>query len=209
MGVRITLNADESILQGIKNLIKLPDRIGIIGPAGSGKTTFAKEVQQECGHRIQSLADEIKRIVSISLGRPLDKGKDRHLLQKVGQTLKLPIPRSEIIEALPEINQGELETILNFRDTLLNSPYDIVSLWALFIVKDLQHNKVVIDDIRFPHEAECLKEAGFLLLSLKVSKEKRLARLVNLYGSFDQGVLDHISEVLCDSIKADIVVKGV
>ncbi len=68
---------------------------------------------------------------------------------------------------------------------------------------------VVIDDVRFPREAEYLKNIGFVNIRLSASEETRLERYFRTYGikPSRQEITDK-SETLVDSITPDYDLDG-
>lgn len=60
-------------------------KIGLVGKAGVGKTTFADILVEKYGFKRLSFAKKLKEVTSIIFGRPVDKARDRWFLQTLGE----------------------------------------------------------------------------------------------------------------------------
>jgi dephospho-CoA kinase len=73
-------------------------------------------------------------------------------------------------------------------------------VWINYIINKHPDN-VIIDDVRYQNEITTLKENGFILIKLSISRELQLTRLRELYkDDFDRHYknIDHISELFVD-----------
>lgn len=154
----------------------MKNRIIIIGKMGSGKTTMAKKLVEECGFIKFSLADKVKDIAK-DLFRM--KAKDRILLQQIGCKMR-------------EIRQFVWVDYLNkkIRDTK--------NCDELLIIKD--DFRAVIDDVRFINEYAFFVGKGWFPVKLDVNFNKRVKRLKGLYKSVTKEQLNDVSETEIDLI---------
>lgn len=71
---------------------------------------------------------------------------------------------------------------------------------GIVYIRDLpNHIPVVVDDLRFPDELECLKKLGFMTLRCTVDDDTRLARI----KQEDLYAVDHVSEHALDDAEFD------
>ena len=87
-------------------------------------------------------------------------------------------------------------------------------VWASYTVnKACKQNFVIIDDLRYKNEFNQVKDAGFILIKLKISKKLQVDRLKNLYKNNWQNHIDnlsHQSELELDDIdenKYDLIIN--
>ena len=68
-------------------------------------------------------------------------------------------------------------------------------------------DNVIIDDVRYQNEIKALRENGYFLIKLKISRELQISRLRDLYkDTFSQHYknIDHVSELFIDVAPDDI-----
>ena len=76
-----------------------------------------------------------------------------------------------------------------------------------------KHYFVIIDDLRYKNEFDQVKDAGFIIIKLKISKKLQVDRLKNLYKNNWQNHIDnlsHQSELELDDIdenKYDLIIN--
>ena len=87
-------------------------------------------------------------------------------------------------------------------------------VWACYTVKKAcKQDFVIIDDLRYKNEFNQVKDAGFILIKLKISKKLQVDRLKNLYKNNWQNHIDnlsHQSELELDDIdenKYDLIIN--
>ena len=134
----------------------LPPLIGLIGPAGAGKTTVAEMLRKRHGYMVISLADPIRDMLGAllsGLGLGHEWMEDRSLKEA-------PIP-------IIGVSYRKLAQTLGTewgRDRI--DP----TLWVRLCAHKVQelravHNEcVVIHDVRFANEAGMIRQAGGLLV---------------------------------------------
>ena len=79
-------------------------------------------------------------------------------------------------------------------------------VWINYIINKHIDN-VIIDDVRYQNEIKALRENGYFLIKLKISRELQISRLRNLYkDTFSQHYknIDHVSELFIDVAPDDI-----
>lgn len=149
--------------------------IGISGKIGSGKDTCASYLVQNYSFQQRSFAYNLKHVVSIITGTPLEDqftidGKNKHLSQ-FNRTI------------------GELQQYIGtelFRNQLHTDTW-VMSLMNTINPKDL----VVISDVRFPNEADAIIERGGIVIRLEGDPAK-----IRENSNRD---LTHISETALDN----------
>jgi len=147
-------------------------KIAISGKMGSGKTTLFNAIrdfhnqnhyiltgeQEDLVTRL-SLADPVKEVASRYFGMP-PTTKDRKLLQQIGQKFR-------------EIDPDVWVKLLDKKAQLLENKHDSPTKWEA----------VICDDVRFPNEANSLKDAGWIMIRLEVSEKEQQRRLKAAYGA--------------------------
>lgn len=81
--------------------------------------------------------------------------------------------------------------------------------YLLYKIKD--ENRIIIDDIRYPNELEALRDNGFTIIKLNVSKTTQKERLMHTYPNTYQLHLDrlnHESEMHIDTMEADYIINS-
>lgn len=121
--------------------------LGLVGPAGAGKTTLATAIAQRTGGTRLSFADPLRQMLT-AIGVP------REVFQ--GDRKNLPIPW--LCNRTPRQLMRSLGTEWGQR-------YVGRSVWADVTLEHTKHCRgpIVIDDVRFDHEAKAIIEAGGIL----------------------------------------------
>lgn len=132
--------------------------IGLVGVAGSGKTTAANFLRDTYGYRRVPFADPLKKMIE-ALGYDravLDgpaAGKEQPLEAFGGRTLR---------EAMQTL--GTEWGRAQFGDDFW------VNQWANVVKDPQQYPHVVVDDVRFPNEAAKIKELGGFII--RITRDK-------------------------------------
>lgn len=168
-------------------LITANENICFLGKMASGKTYMANKLQEERGYELFALADELKRLAVMLVGK-IDKSIHRPLFQDLGQILK---------KEANSLSSKEAKTLeLWLQNDLFASYYwknsDILHKPNFYINKlktnpkfqeAVKNKKACIHDMRFIPEGLEFKE-DFLIIKLECPEHVRVQRLVNLYGDF-------------------------
>lgn len=132
--------------------------IGIVGVAGSGKTTAANFLRDTHGYRRVPFADPLKKMIeALGYGRDLLDGparaKEVPLKAFNGRTLR---------EAMQTL--GTEWGRAQFGDDFW------VNQWEAAVKDPQQYPHVVVDDVRFPNEAAKIRELGGVIIRLHRDK---------------------------------------
>lgn len=157
------------------------ERVAFYGPMCAGKSTAARVLVEEFGYVRFAFADKLKEVVLDLFGLA---GKDENT-RRVLQTFS-----ADCKKVLPDV----------WIDNLLQNVYKSATYGVL---------NVVLDDLRFIHEAEVLKENGFTLIRIDTPEEIRLERVYKLYPNTSKDSLSHNSELEWKSIAPDFTISGV
>ena len=85
------------------------------------------------------------------------------------------------------------------------------NVWVNYLINNVDFDKkIVVDDLRFPNEFEILKNNGFIIIKLDISKEFQELRLKTTYPDNFQIHLNRrndISESFTDVLEHDYIYK--
>jgi dephospho-CoA kinase len=154
-------------------------RIAFVAPMGTGKSQYAEFLGSTYGLRHISIAEPIKEIgrglAPLFRLDPQDKAAMRPMLQGIGA--------------------GPRETDPDFWVRAMISKYDLSD--------SMQGTGYVVDDVRYPNEAEALQRVGFHVIRLEASEAARKARIQKRDGQVDNSVFDHETETAITRIAHD------
>lgn len=191
-------------------------RIAISGKICAGKTTAANAFVEELGFTRMALADELKgvaREIIDWMWQYLDRASDRHTAYQADHFF--PHGRSvEYIRQLKDKSLLEGRAFLQWLGTeCLRSR--LPDIWVQMLLRRVitpdAPSLVVVDDVRFPNEAEGLRQANFALIRITVPEAVQRERVERLYPQYqnDPSVFSHISEVQLDGYEGwDAVFDG-
>jgi hypothetical protein len=186
--------------------------IAFIGKMSSGKTTASQYLVDNYGYKKLSLAEPIYWIVndlknktprelySLYIAPYLtsgftDKELDKFIagIDYVNKNIprEQPKPRKQLQFIGTEVGRG-------IRDTL----------WVDILLNRVTGDNNTVDDVRFSNELQYLKNAGFILIKLEITKEEQKIRLSKLYKNFDPEILNHGSEIEIDALLGDYSMKS-
>jgi adenylate kinase family enzyme len=152
-----------------------PTIIALTGKICSGKTTFAKYIQQKTGGKIFSFSTGVKKYAELLFEtKETETYKNRKIYQRFAEKMK---------EIDPDI--WVKMTINSIKESSNNS----------------NNNICIIDDLRFPNEYNSLKELqkdGFkvIFIRLFINYDLQKMRIKKLYENSSEHLerLDHVSE---------------
>lgn len=163
---------------------KLP-MIAFVGPMGSGKSYAAENL--------------FTNYHKLSLAGPL-KNTARQYFRVTGKTNE---ERKILQELADDIKKWD------------NDVFTKLLLWtAYWKWEESDHDQtkellpLIVDDLRFKHEADDLKRYGFILVCVSVSEEIRMARITEKYPDTDPSRFQHKSEKDWKNIKPDFTISG-
>ena len=160
-------------------------RIAFFGPMCSGKTYAAEHLYKRDGRKLFSFATPIKRTAS-TLYRVTGKtNEDRKVLQSLGDLLKT------------------LD-----RDVFTKYLLHDINLYYEEFYEDEIPKPILVDDLRFPYEADFLKENGFILVYVATPEEVRFKRIQEKYPDTQPERFDHVSEQEWKNIAQDYIIYG-
>ena len=186
-------------------LLTMRDRIAFSGKICSGKSTMADMIAKEFGHEKLSFATPLKNIAKLLRDGSLSEvykycvelWEDKDFARKFTAWLvnNVAAPRTIKFELKDDVGRKILQTLGDGGRNVFGK-----GLWTDLLFKRLKpERKYVIDDVRYPHEIEQLKEHGFVVIRLEVDEDVRLQRLRKLYGTVVQDRLTHPSETALDN----------
>lgn len=169
--------------------------IAIVGKMGAGKSSLANHLIDAHQYTRVANAGALKHLAEMAYG-PIDKGAMYEVTRPGGYTRD-----DKVAVSGREILQGIGQTLKEFdRD-----------IWLKAMVRDMatKQGPFVCDDTRFPFEAEFLRNEGWIIVKLYVSKEVRAERYERLYGRKPtEDELNHASETQVDDISEDLGFSG-
>jgi hypothetical protein len=163
--------------------------IAFVGPMHSGKTTAANYLVERYGYERIGLADTVKMAAA---------GMLTSLVWDTWRTVRPAVTVAEINE-----NKSVFRPFLQWLGTdLVREYWGQPNYWINRFLQNMQGlDGIVCDDVRFPNEAETLREAGFHIVRLHRFEDERVASVVASGGTLD--TLNHPSETQLDAIWSD------
>ena len=129
--------------------------IGITGHARHGKDSTADIIVSHFGYRKHSLADVMKEACRVIFG-----WTDKHLYGELKEVIDPRYgisPRHALQTLGTEWGQYKLSEYDSFKETTGRK------LWVNSLLNRV-HGDTVISDVRFPHEAEAIRERGGFII---------------------------------------------
>lgn len=145
------------------------DRIAFAGPMCSGKTFLAEILAQNYGFKIFRFAGKLKEIVADLYGPVTKDNEGRRMLQELADDLKKWDP-------------------MLFTNSLKRD------ITKHILYSGIGNALVTVDDLRFKHEFDALKEMGFTVIGVHASEDVRMKRISKLYPDTDPARFTHPSE---------------
>jgi adenylate kinase family enzyme len=142
------------------------DRVAFAGPMCSGKTTLADILVNDYDYVKVSFAGLLKQTAKTLYGVVEKNNEGRKLLQELADDLKKW-----------DANLFTTHLLLDIEDYITEGEI-----------------KFVLDDLRFQHEFDALKNAGFTIVGTKCRDDVRLQRIAKLYPDTDPSRFEHPSE---------------
>jgi hypothetical protein len=166
-------------------------RIALVGKMRSGKTTAKNYLVEQHGFTpmafagpVKELAAEVMDLVEGYLGF----GGIAWDREKIERRKSEPAIRSLLQLLGTDIGRGMYGE----------------NVWVTKLLNELEPGvSYVIDDARFPNEADALRKEGFVIVKLQRPETDRLEQVYSEYGPGAAEILRHPSEMNVDSIKSD------
>ena len=185
---------------------KYPNKnFAFIGEIGAGKSTCAEYLDTKYGFKQLSYASNVKRFAKMILGRDINKGIDRPLLQQIGQYLKMPLLKMDseqrkIVRSWLASEEFCKEYVKLVFANKMHKPTLYINLLKDCIVDF----KYTIQDMRFLIEAVSEQEKGTIIVLLKTYKAKE--RVIERDGTYSDDWNKDSSEQEWSQIYYDCVI---
>lgn len=157
-------------------------KIAFTGKMRSGKDYLARYMRNKHFYKRFAFGDEIRRVTKELYPEQFaDGAKPRSLLQEFGEMAR-EHDRDVWVKAL-------------FRSMEENS-------------HDIFDGRVVVTDLRQPHEFDALRRNGFVIVKVEADDEVRLERMRQAGDRFTEEMLNHPTESYIDGFAADYVITN-
>lgn len=177
--------------------------IGIAGKFAVGKTSVANILESNHGYVRMSIASSLKQFVNEMYARDVYGTDEGAVLQKSDSILINTVDGRRMVTVRQLLQDIGNQMKLIDQDIWLRGVRHQVLLW------NEMGKSVVIDDVRFPREAEYLKNIGFINVRLTASEDTRLERYFRTYGiKPTRQELTDKSETAVDAITPDYELDG-
>ena len=169
--------------------------VAITGRMGAGKTTISDYLIERHGYTRVSFAARLKQVAAdvYGGGMPIVKGATYPVV-------------SDATGRHEEVTGRELLQRLGQSVKALDRDF-----WIRWLLQDLDPTggPYVLDDLRFPYEADALAREDWVIAKVIVDDETRRSRYVSLYGREpSEREMNHPSETGVDAVLANITVDG-
>ena len=177
--------------------------IAIAGRFAVGKTSVANILEANHGYVRMSIASSLKQFVNDMYARDVYGSDDNARLQKSDVVFVTKPDGRQAVTVRQLLQDIGNQMKLIDQDIWLRGVRHQVLLW------NEMGKSVVIDDVRFPREAEYLKNIGFVNVRLTARDIIRLDRYFKTYGvTPNKQEMNDQSETLVDSITPDHDLDG-
>lgn len=169
--------------------------IAIAGRFAAGKSTLSAQFIHLYGYTRGSFAERLKQVASdvYNGGRPIEKDGQYEVV--------------DLTTGQPQILSG--------REVLQRLGQAVKSMdrlfWVRWFARDAEQmfGPIVLDDLRFPYEADYLREHGWLIVKVETPERVRMERYRDLYGRYPTASeMSHESETSVDLIEPHLIVSG-
>lgn len=185
---------------------KYPNKnFAFIGEIGAGKSTCAEYLDTKYGFKQLSYASNVKRFAKMILGRDINKGVDRPLLQQIGQYLKLPTwgLSNEQKRAIKNWLTSE-EFRKEYNRLAFTNKIHKPTFYISLLKECIGDFKYTIQDMRFLIEAESEKECDTIIVLIKTYKAKE--RVIERDGTYNDDWNKDSSEQEWSKIQHDYII---
>lgn len=210
-----------------QDTLMFPD-LALVGYMGAGKSELRTFLTQECGYIHLSFATPLKNLYVKMVGREIDKRIDRPRLQNLGNGARNSknawIGNENIPVTLRALGMHWLiwpgdVTFRYFRAVLneffysgLSKEFGNPNFWVNQLITTYSllkaDTRVVVDDMRYPNEADALRNHGFLIARVNAPLDVIKQRLKARDGGYDDSWFTHPSETQHLNIIADFEVEN-
>lgn len=177
--------------------------VAVVGEFASGKTTLADKLITEYGYRRISFAGNLKKAAALVYD-PTRPGVAGYI-EKTAMYRIWPLDEPQPIEV------SGREILQRFGQSVKQLDRLFWIRWLMNEVDEGLHGDgpFVIDDCRFPYEADALRDRGFVIARIVTPTDTRMERYENTYGRRPTSAeLSHPSEVEVQSIRWDVLLDG-
>lgn len=170
---------------------KLPELIGVCGRKNSGKDTLGSHLVAQHGFTRYGFADKVKEAV-VALDPvlyTLHDSSDWHISD-------LRMENESAVEVMDRLKNSvpEVRRLMQAMGNEVGQGLFGPTFWIDMVLEEAQVGQSVITDVRYPHEADAIREVG--------GKVIRIMRPIE--GKPDM----HASEVQVDFVKYDAIVHN-
>lgn len=153
-------------------------RLALSGKMVSGKSLVSSYLVEHYGFTRLAFADKIKELANMLWQDRLRKRRDKDRWLLI-----------QIGERMREIDP---------------------TVWIRYILEQVEalQGHIVIDDMRFPHEYNALKEAGFALIRMNTDRAWQLQAVADNYPDMPLMLLEDYTEKLLDNKRFDYIIKN-
>lgn len=113
----------------------------------------------------------------------------------------------ELATELFDMKQKDRKLLQDLGEKMKEIDYDV---WVKYLTNQIiNEERVIIDDLRYINEYNSLKNFGFIIIKLEISKEEQIKRIKSTYpNTYQEHIsrLNHVSEI--GNLKPDFTVKS-
>jgi len=207
--------SQESTARGAMNLkderldgLPLLARVALVGKMHAGKSTVAG-IFKEAGFTPVSLADEVKELAVVAANAV-------QIRPSVYMPRRISLIDRQDLDKSKSIYRGLLQWIGTYGRERISADIWVKIFEAKYLTQGA-NQLLVIDDMRFPNEANMLRTKGFSIVRIERPDAERKASVARSFRSETgrdpskkelKRILNADSEVFVDEIKPDIIIKN-
>jgi hypothetical protein len=181
-------------------------RIAISGKIASGKTTISRYLEEKHGFKWAIIAGTIKELEVIHAGEQHwweERIEPYCVSIAAASELNYGYVKRKILECFnryPQMPGQKNRALLQDLGTETGRRYFGEDIWVNTVLEQTKdYENVVVDDCRYQNEFEALRKAGFATIRIEVPHNIQMVRVHELYGTMDDGKLNHPSELDLDA----------
>lgn len=205
---RVSSSRDSMTLRNEREDLPMLARVALVGKMHAGKSSVAG-IFKEAGYKPVSLADEVKELALVAANAV-------QIRPSLYMPRRISLVDRKDIDGSKSVYRGLLQWIGTYGREQISADIWVKIFEAKYLIQGAK-DLLVIDDMRFPNEANMLRTKGFSIVRVERGEDERKASVARSFRT-EVGrdptkkelkqMLNADSEIFVDEIKPDIIIKN-